>query len=467
MDAPPEYSPQTLPDAPTATDLAAAAATYRTICLTNIAAIVDRFEAHLAQGRDYPFVDTKFDLTNGRDFPTDDIVRGRDTLYGWIQGRGLEALAGHAAWLEQQPSPHPLAARLRRMAEPIAQSLQRLRQANDGHLFFFMRPDGRPFSLEANGEPRYLTLTTASPSNFSDIFSAKGLLAAAHLLDDKGIQERAETYIQQISTDLWAGRFTSDQQPLDPTDPVQSVPGRIDQGPFMIHLGTCALGAATGNTAAIDQGLDLLDRLLKLHTNINGRQPDLEEGDFWESIDQHQAPYRNDEGRIICDPGHALEFVGLGLKFARAARACPTATAAQLTRLDALIAPLPTILSRNFANGFQPGPGGICKSYDLLDRRTLNTDMPWWSLPETMRAAALCWHIFPDSAIQQQALSIWSACHNAFIEHFVRPEIHLMAIQTRNADGGVSAAIPATADADPGYHTGLSLLDIIDVLPTS
>ena len=39
-----------------------------------------------------------------------------------------------------------------------------------------------------------------------------------------------------------------------------------------------------------------------------------------------------------------------------------------------------------------------------------------------------------------------------------------MAVQTRSADGAVSTAIPATADADPGYHTGLSLIDLMDTL---
>ena len=39
-----------------------------------------------------------------------------------------------------------------------------------------------------------------------------------------------------------------------------------------------------------------------------------------------------------------------------------------------------------------------------------------------------------------------------------------MAIQTRNADGEPVAVIPATSDADPGYHTGLSILDCLEVL---
>jgi hypothetical protein len=42
--------------------------------------------------------------------------------------------------------------------------------------------------------------------------------------------------------------------------------------------------------------------------------------------------------------------------------------------------------------------------------------------------------------------------------------LHLMAYQTRNQFGHPIATIPATADADPGYHTGLSLIDTIDIV---
>ena len=63
----------------------------------------------------------------------------------------------------------------------------------------------------------------------------------------------------------------------------------------------------------------------------------------------------------------------------------------------------------------------------------------------------------------QACLQIWRDCHNAFVENYLRPEVHLMAIQTLAIDGTVSPAIPATADADPGYHTGLSLLDVVEL----
>ena len=39
-----------------------------------------------------------------------------------------------------------------------------------------------------------------------------------------------------------------------------------------------------------------------------------------------------------------------------------------------------------------------------------------------------------------------------------------MAVQTRSGAGHPVPVIPATADADPGYHTGLSMIDVLDVL---
>ena len=117
MDEIPSYTGHLLPPEPSTTDLRLACTDYATICRANIIAVADRFE----QREDYPFVDTKLDLKTGRDFRTDDPIRGRDAIYGWIQGRGLEALAGHAAWLAQydDPESQTLAARLRAIAEPV------------------------------------------------------------------------------------------------------------------------------------------------------------------------------------------------------------------------------------------------------------------------------------------------------------------------------------------------------------
>ena len=70
----------------------------------------------------YPFIDTKLDLASasGSDFNTDDAFRGRNAVYGWIQGRGLESLAGHCRWLRCNGKAPGLLARLEAQLRTIA-----------------------------------------------------------------------------------------------------------------------------------------------------------------------------------------------------------------------------------------------------------------------------------------------------------------------------------------------------------
>ncbi|MGE4564623.1 MAG: N-acyl-D-glucosamine 2-epimerase, partial [Victivallaceae bacterium] len=114
-----------------------------------------------------------------------------------------------------------------------------------------------------------------------------------------------------------------------------------------------------------------------------------------------------------------------------------------------------------FAIGFAPGPGGIVKSYDLIARRVVNSDMPWWSLPETIRAAALTSEFTGETV---RTGEIMKKCAAAFLRGYVRPELNRMAVQTRNDRGEVVPVIPATPDADPGYHTNLSIIDALPAL---
>src|SRR5690606_15535130 len=156
--------------------------------------------------------------------------------------------------------------------------------------------------------------------------------------------------------------------------------------------------------------------------------------------------------------GHATEFVGLSLKFLRACEAKGVMDADHARRAADLQPILLGILKRNFQNGFSPRGFGMCKAFDLVRRQPLNTDMPWWSLPETMRAAIEAWAVAPASDRPIYA-DIAARCSNAFMRHYIRPDRGLMANQTLDAEGRPVARIPATPDADPGYHTGLSLID--------
>lgn len=448
-----------LPDQPTTKDLGLAARDYGAIAQTMMAAIVERSESDEGD-----FINTKLDLISGRDFSAHDAIRGHDAIYGWIQGRGLEALAGHGHWWEQRHEAADLTPRMRRLADGVLQTLRRMRDRNNARLSFFMTPDGQPFRLDDGGAREAFDMPVDHPYGFSDLFCAKGMYAAARWLQDAGAEAEALQYILMVDEAITTRTFRSDQISLDPKNRAEPREGYHTHGASMIQLGAWAQLAAAGVDGAVEGGLNLLDYELSTHANLHGRVSHLEDGDFWEAVDDAGQPYVEPDGVILSDPGHSLEFVGLALKFINAAS--PGASEAQQQRLQTATAPMITILRRNFGNGYLPGPQGISKAFDLVSRRHLNTDLPWWNLPETIRAAAFCLQVAADDDQRNHCLLILRDCHNAFRE-FVRPDLHLMAYQTRDECGVPVACIPATADADPGYHTGLSLLDAIDVLQAS
>ena len=445
-----------LPNAPRAEHLKAAASDYQAVAITAMREIAQRYQ----QTPDYPFIDTKLSLITGENFPASDPIRGPQAIYGWIQGRGLEALARHARWIEGCGIDDLLAAQLRTIAREVMEQLRHMRARNAGRLRFFMFPDGQPFMLDAKGQPQQYEVTADSPYGFSDLFSSKGLFAAADYLGDAAARVEALAYIQAVEDAIWADQFYSDQISLDPKNCPEPRAGFHPHGPFMIQIGAVALLIEAGVEEAIERGLRLIEHELTTYANLDGRIPGLQEGDFWEGVDDHGQPFVEPDGVIVSDPGHSLEFVGLALKCIAAAQG--RATPRERERLDAARRRMPVLLARNFDNGYLPGPQGLSKAFDLAARTHLNSDMPWWNLPETIRAAALCLVGATDERERAACLHIWRDCHNAF-RLFTRTDLHLMAYQMRNADGDPVDAIPATSDADPGYHTGLSLIDVITI----
>ncbi len=64
--------------------------------------ILDLMLERYEQQPDYPFIDMKFNTVTGTDFSVPDDpkkdVKSRNVVFGWIQGRALEALVGHVKW---------------------------------------------------------------------------------------------------------------------------------------------------------------------------------------------------------------------------------------------------------------------------------------------------------------------------------------------------------------------------------
>ncbi|MFW6146313.1 MAG: AGE family epimerase/isomerase [Planctomycetota bacterium] len=460
-----DYRGTRLSDPPDAEALARAVRDARVMVLSVLQTILDRHERH---PRD-PFLDTKLSVLRGTDYADDDPVAGRDRIYGWIQGRGLEALATHETWLRNSTAVAPalrddLCKRIRIMLRTVLDAMEALRRANGGRLFFVMTQDGTPLRMGPDGRFVPVAMADDAPSNFSELFYVKGLAAAAAVLDDAAALAAAREWFAVIDRDLTEGRFRSDQQPLDPSNAaIATVPGRHPQGPRMIAIGAAArMLACTGETLYLDAGLAYVDHILDHHVNTDGLVAGGRPYDLWEFVDDAGRPYLEPGGVLRCDPGHACEFVGLALKLLR--------TAERLGRLTDVAAPrlrrcgdlLPTILERNFANGFHPEGLGIAKAVDLTTGEVIHSDMPWWSLPETIRAALEARAIVePSRRTVMDAIA--RRCWNAFVGGYVRPAVHLMAYQTLDRDGRPVDVTPGMPDADPGYHTGLSLIDAIEL----
>ena len=327
-----------------------------------------------------------------------------------------------------------------------------------------MTPAGQAFAFGPDWERNPVALDASSPHSYSDLFCAKGMYAAANLLGNPLAASEARAFCMAVYCDITARDFRSDQ-PQPAAGARAWVTGAFSHGPHMIALGMAALFAEfEPGPQAVDLGLTLARYILETHVNLDGRWLQFREYDLVEFVDAAGAPWADQSGRIISDPGHSLEFVGLFLKFSRAVRRCGGATPAQGEAIRGIETIMPHLLARAFANGFRPAVGGICKTVDLLARRLVDDTMPWWSLPETIRAALASWRVAESDASRQRCLESLALSHNAFVTHYVRPQTHLMAVKVRDARGGAVDLMPAYPDADPGYHTALSLIDALDLI---
>ncbi|MDR3372386.1 MAG: hypothetical protein P4L98_01540 [Ancalomicrobiaceae bacterium] len=362
------------------------------------------------------FLNTKQNSLTLKEYDASDGPRGPDFLYGWIQGRGLEALVSHAAFF--QPRQPNLAARLDVAGGTLYAALKRLRQPN-GHAYFCYDRGMRPVVTDAAGSAQPQD-QPADIYTYSDAFVAKGLVAAAHRYAPAELAEQL-AYFDRVIAAIDHQRFQMDESQHLGDAALAAQPD--DFGPQMILLGAAGMlsrrGLAAHATYADRFITHVLDHHLDVATNL----------------------LRNVPGEDACNVGHGIEFVGFALDY------LPE---------DAdpgLVATLERVLIASFTAGFvQPG---IALSVSISDGRPVSPYCPWWSLPETVRAASLAYRRTGN----RRSLEIWHRSHDAFFSTYWRSEPPI-AYQTMTRDGPVDF-VPATPDLDPGYHTGLSLMAAI------
>jgi len=447
---------------PVIEDLCTVTGDYREILISSMNLIADRYERDL----NYPWIDTKFNTITGKDFLKEDPLRGREIVYSWIQGRGLESLVIHIKWILDNYTDNKstlLTKNLNRIVEEVAESVKTAVIINGGHLSFFMNPLGKALfqGIDGNVEERVMTQNLW---NISDIFGAKGLFAASLISGNEIDRLSSIEYINKIVTGITHGNFITDQQPLAEKNPVTAVKGRLSHTPWMLSIGSLTLLLKNGESEALNPGIRAIQYILDNHINIAGKWETLEENDYIEYIKTNGELWVS-EGCVLSDPGHALEFVGLTTRLLSTALSLKNLENETKQVLSEISSHLFPIFQRNFTNGFNRKAEGITKLIDLRSRQPVNRLMPWWSLPETMRAALGCYEIVQREAERKFCLEAYSLCHNSLMNNYIQTEFSgLFSVQNRDGDGKVIDSISAVPDADPGYHTGIALIDCLDMI---
>ncbi|HQZ11751.1 MAG TPA: hypothetical protein PK286_02600 [Devosia sp.] len=365
------------------------------------------------------FLNTKVHSVTLADYTSADGSRSPDCTYGWIQGRGLESLATHANFFDAEDA--ALAASLDAAAGKLHTVLDQL-QARDGHAYFCYDRNLATVYPDASGaiQPHH---PAPGIYSYADIFVAKGLLAADHRLGRTEHQQRHLDFFDTVVAAIEDSRFQINERvPLSHAE-VARQPD--DFGPRMILLAGGGLLRRTGHADHAAYCDRFIAHVLERH------------------LDARSGLLRNVPGLDPCNVGHGIEFVGFALDH------LPQDADAALVRT------LENILIASFRAGYA-GPG-IALSISADTGQVLNPLCPWWSLPETIRSAALCY----ARTGNPEALAVWKEAHGAFFTRYWRGEPAL-AYQTMNQDGPIDF-VPATPDLDPGYHTGLSLLAAIEV----
>lgn len=361
------------------------------------------------------FLNTKVYSITGTDYDEASGLRGPDYTYGWIQGRGLEALATFAS--HYQTTDPKFAGRLHDFGAALYRRLAD-EQAKDGHAYFLYDRDGQPVIFQdgtANAQTPAGAIYT-----YSDAFTAKGLFAASHHYD-AGAVETHLAYLKQVIAAIEDGRFQMDETKPLSRENIAAEPD--DFGPRMILLAVAGLLHRLGYSTEAGFADRFIDHVLDRH------------------YDPASGLLLTVSGEDVCNVGHAIEFCGFAFEHLS-------------TRPDdARIGQLVDILLRCLEVGQQEP--GIALYLSASSGELTSPYFPWWPMPEAIRACALGYQLTGDSRL----IAPWQKADTAFFTHYWREECNF-AFQTRTLDGPVDF-VPATPDLDPGYHTGLSLLAAI------
>lgn len=366
-----------------------------------------------------PLINTKLNSLTLQDYQDSDGLRGPGFVYGWIQGRGLEALILHARYFEDSDT--QLSERLYAVAKSLYSFLEGLVASCQGAHFCYnsaMQPVRVDNPLGTARQLREPDIAT-----YSDLFCVKGFIAAATQFAPENLPRHLSSLnsiIDAIERDRFLMRESGN---IDEASLAEQLP---DFGPRMIALGAAAMLHQLGLGDEDWFSSRFIEYVLEHH------------------LDDDSGLLSNQPGGDSCNIGHGIEFAGFALD---TCRQCHDGDLAMR---------LSKIISKSFRAGFNGR--GIQTSITISTLQAINAVCPWWSLPETIRAASLAYEATDNPAM----LRIWEQSHKAFFQNYWRNDPPI-AYQSMSLEGPVDV-VPATPDLDPGYHTGLSLLTAMQMV---
>ncbi|MDD2231704.1 MAG: hypothetical protein PHT39_04775 [Sphaerochaetaceae bacterium] len=401
----------------------------------------------------YGWINLKLDAIDGSDHFNDTGIRGKKHIYTWIQGRGLEAICTHISWYGMFNGYHiPDTASLRTLADSVASNLKKSLDFHHGHLPFDIDPDGRS-DYKTNGM-----------WTMSDLFCSRGLYAYGMMFGNDEQKRFGRCYLDQTIDAILADRFYNDQLSFDSSQYRAYDDGRSSYAGQMLALGGIVLKMKLEkDPEAPEQGRKLIEYVFSHHCNRNGRWKGIAKDTIVEWIGTDGNPSRNEDERMLLDPGHALEFVGLSTQMIDVLEKQYELYSDDRKWIEGIKAIMPSVLKANFRHGFRK-PGGIAKGVDAETNEVLVSSMPWWAVPETMRALVLTEKLCSSDAFTSWAQRQYLRCLKAFKKYYFDASPSPIAVQTIDTEGKAVAVIPATPDLDPGYHTGLSFMTCYDAL---
>ncbi|MEM3658576.1 MAG: hypothetical protein QXQ66_09230 [Candidatus Hadarchaeum sp.] len=392
---------------------------------------------------DFPYPDTKFNPNTGVDLPS----AAYRYLVGWFLGRGAEAFAKHLEVLSELIEEPMLYREVSEMCHTFVESCSdaiiKTLERNAGRIPFFV--DKESFAaVDCNGNPVDVDPTVSEPA---DLFAAKGLLASG---DSRKIAI-GKQLVRAFIKAGYDGRYLSEG----------SVEGRRKESASWVMLALSCVPWLLRQSTSKEEYVEIANLTAALLKHVLTYHYDPETGVFFEFLD------RDSGCRLpVVLPGHVSEVVGFALQAIEAVEHYVVEIPVHVKKeFDFAKSLFPRLFKKAFDLGYNIKYGGMFQAVDGITREVINTQMPWWNLPETFRAAMRMNFVLNDKNEKERVLKIALRVSNDYFINYLNPRLMFFPFRTRDGSNGrVVDIMPVVPEADPLYHTNLAFLDIKELM---